>query len=62
MIATNVGWVEERNPTPQSPVIVGFHDLRPKIRVCPINFAGEKRTTKTRSPRRKRKEEETYPT
>ncbi|MEH2167649.1 MAG: hypothetical protein V7K41_13435 [Nostoc sp.] len=25
MIATDVGWVEGRNPTPQSLVFVGFH-------------------------------------
>ena len=35
---TNVGWVEGRNPTPQSLVIVGFHSVQPNLRICFIFF------------------------
>ncbi len=34
----DVGWVEERNPTPQRHVIVGFHSVQPNLRICLIFF------------------------
>ncbi|MDR9896202.1 hypothetical protein G7B40_016770 [Aetokthonos hydrillicola Thurmond2011] len=38
MIDTNVGWVEERNPTHQSLVFVGFHFVQPNLPIFFIFF------------------------
>ncbi|NMG21261.1 hypothetical protein DP116_18115 [Brasilonema bromeliae SPC951] len=39
VIATHVGWVEARNPTPTIPVNVGFRSALPNLRICRILFS-----------------------